>query len=114
MLSRRVGVAGVGFGAAGRVIIGTPPRDPFAEGEVPAVRRSEVARRRSDGSVHVSVGKASAGLVCRFDNHVGVASDKERAIVGGGRHFKFGPAKLLHLELVVEVVTLKGGCRLGG
>ena len=78
-----------------------PPGHERPEGEVVAVRRAEVARRRGHAPAHVRAGERAPGVVGGAHRHRGAAPDEERPLARGGLHLELGPAELLDLEVVV-------------
>src|ERR1051325_2363890 len=103
MLSRAVRAACEGLRAA-FIIVGArnPPRNPFAEGVVVAIRRRVVGRCGSDVPGHLRVGKAAASIISRRHACVGVAPDDVWALARLCRDLKLGATKLLHLKIVRE------------
>ena len=92
--------------------VATPPRPPFAEGElVPAGRA--VGRFGSTGSPgNVGIAQNSACKVASLGRNQGLTLHKVIGAIHRGGHLKFRTAELLHFEsvrLVVAVILTKAG-----
>ena len=90
------------------VRIAFPPRNPFPERVIVAIRRREIRGRRMHFPLHFRVLQSAARKIIRRDTHVRVIANEQRPFaLQFGVDFEFRPAKFLHLKRVRELFVVE-------
>src|SRR5262249_59322862 len=92
----------------GLIAVILPPRRPFTENEIAAIRRSEARGRRVHVPSNFGIGQSAAGIVIGRDRQRGMVADKMRAFTRSGFDFVFGAAEFQHADRMIPLGALSG------
>src|SRR5690349_511690 len=91
-----------------RSVIAFPPRSPYSEYIVAAIRRSEVRILRSDFPLDFGIRQAASGKISCRHRKISAATGKQITFAVTRRdNFKLRPAKLFYTEAVLILFLVK-------